>query len=213
MNTPDRSGASQRTQRGIAGIAEGRLGDEERDPRAGRSTRRRASASRSATAPGARRRPRSRCTELADDPAAEVLVGQALGVRPARIGGRLERRQDVVVEEVGERPVPDVVEQPGHPHGLGRPGPRTGCWPRRRRRKRGAQAGIERAGPQPGLVHDAEAVGEARVLGGREDPPSTLELADPAQPLEPRRVEEVLLGDVLGRQPGGRRLGRRRAAW
>ena len=60
-----------------------------------------------------------------------------------------------------------------------------------------AQAGIQRTGPQPGLVHDAEAVGESRVLGGREDPPSTLELADAAEPLEPRRVEEVLLGDVF----------------
>ena len=32
MNTPDRSGWSQRTQRGIAGVGEGRLRDEERDP-------------------------------------------------------------------------------------------------------------------------------------------------------------------------------------
>ena len=40
-----------------------------------------------------------------------------------------------------------------------------------------------------------EAVGEPRVLGRREDPAGALELADPAQPLEPRRVEQVLLGD------------------
>ena len=52
-------------------------------------------------------------------------------------------------------------------------------------------------------------MGEPRVLGGREDPASALQLADPAQPLEPRGIEEVLLGDVLVGQPGGRRLGRR----
>ena len=51
-----------------------------------------------------------------------------------------------------------------------------------------------------------EAVGEPRVLGGREDPARALELADPPQPLEPGGVEEVLLGDVLVRQPGRRRL-------
>ena len=49
------------------------------------------------------------------------------------------------------------------------------------------------------------------MLGGREDPAGALELADPTEPLQPGRVEEVLLGDVLlgqversgviGRQP------------
>ena len=38
---------------------------------------------------------------------------------PPGIGRRREAGQDVVVEEVGERPVPDVVEQAGHPQGLG----------------------------------------------------------------------------------------------
>ena len=60
-------------------------------------------------------------------------------------------------------------------------------------------------------MHDPEAVGEPRVLGGREDPARALELADPAQPLEPGGVEQVLLGDVLVGQPGGRRLGRGQA--
>ena len=76
-----------------------------------------------------------------------------------------------------------------------------------------AQARVERARPQAGLVHDPEAVGEARVLGGREDPARALELADPAQALEPGGVEEVLLGDVLVRavrrpptRPAARRL-------
>ena len=77
----------------------------------------------------------------------------------------------------------------------------------------GAQARVERARPQPCLVHDPEAVGEARVLGRREDPARALELADPAHALEPGRVEQVLLGDVLVRQPGDRRLGRGSGAW
>jgi hypothetical protein len=51
-------------------------------------------------------------------------------------------------------------------------------------------------------VHDAEAVREARMLGGREDPAGALELADPAQPLEPRGIEQVVLGGVLVRQRG-----------
>jgi hypothetical protein len=41
------------------------------------------------------------------------------------------------------------------------------------------------------------------MLGGREDPPSTLELADPAEALEPRGVEEILLGHLLGGKTSG----------
>ena len=85
--------------------------------------------------------------------------------------------------------------------GIGAPSPDAG--------KGGAQARIERARPQPGLVHDPEAVGEARVLGRREDPAGALQLADATQPLQPGRVEEVLLGDVLGGQPGRGRFSRR----
>ena len=111
----------------------------------------------------------------------------------------------MVVEEVGERPVADVVEQAGHPQrlddqALGRDG-LAGARPGSR-----AKARVERARPQARLVHDPEAVGEARVLGRREDPARALELADPAQPLEPGGVEQVLLGDVLVGQPGRRGL-------
>ena len=127
----------------------------------------------------------------------------------------------MVVEEVGERSVPDVVEQAGHPERLddepfrrdrlAGPGPGPG-----RAGGRGEghpEARIERPRPESRLVHDAEAVREAGVLGGREDPAGALELADPAQPLEPGGVEQVLLGDVLVRQPGGRRLVPGRGAW
>ena len=172
-------------------------------------------AKRVALGDGARRpaQPAEQRPELAlDDQLREVLVGQPLAGRPARVGRRREGGQHVVVEEMGERPVADVVEQAGHPQrlddeALGRDAAR------RPRASVAAQARIERARPEAGLVHDAEAVGEARVLGGREDPAGALELADPAQPLEPGRVEQVLLGDVLVGQPGGRRLGRRSDAW
>ena len=76
----------------------------------------------------------------------------------------------------------------------------------------GASEGSARAAraaapaPTARLVHHAEAVREPRVLGGREDPARALELADPAQPLEPRGVEQVVLGGVLVRQARCRRL-------
>ena len=209
MNTPDSSGWSQRTQRGIAASAS--AGFETRNAtQAGSIVSSSARASRSATAPGARRRPRMRPPELAlDDQLREVLVGQALAGRPAGIRRRREGRQHVVVEEVRERAVPDVVEQPGHPQrlddqALGRDGLAG-------RRERRAQARVERARPQAGLVHDPEPVREARVLRGREDPPGALELADPAQALEPGRVEQVLLGHLLVRQSGRTGLVRREA--
>ena len=127
-----------------------------------------------------------------------------LPVRPPGVGGRLEGRQHVLVEEMGERPVADVVEQARHAQGLDHEA--LGRDRVAGRDQRPAQARVERPGPQARLVHDAEAVGEARVLRGREDPAGALELADPAQPLEPRGVEEVLLRDLLVGQPGDRRF-------
>ena len=119
MNTPDSSGWSQRTQRGIAGVGEGRLRDEERDParvdRLAVGEARRARRRRPAPAAG---RAISGAELALDDQLREVLVGQPLARRPARVGRRGERRQDVVVEEVGERPVADVVEEPGDPERL-----------------------------------------------------------------------------------------------
>ena len=180
------------------------LGDEERDPArvdglAGREP--------VPLGHGARRpaQPAQQRPELVlDDPARQVLVGQPLPVRPSRVGRRLEVGQDMVVEEVGERPVPDVVEEPGHPQGLDRQALRRDRLVRVRERR--PQARVERPCPEARLVHDPEAVGEPRVLGGREDPAGALELADAAQPLEPRRVEQVLLGGLLGGQPCRRRL-------
>ena len=133
-------------------------------------------------------------------------MGERLSLRAPRVLGSRERREHVVVEEVGEGTVPHVVEEAGDPKRLDdeplrrRPQARVGVGERLRQRR------VELAAPQARLVHDAEAVGEPGVLRRREDPPGALELADPPQPLEPRRVEEVLLGGVLRRQAGGVRL-------
>ena len=108
-------------------------------------------------------------------------------------GGDGKGGQDLVVEEVGERAVPDVVEEAGHPQRLDDQALRRGGRPGGDAAR--AQARIERPRPESRLVHHAQTVGEPRVLGGREDPSGALELADPAEPLDPRRVEQVLLGD------------------
>ena len=202
MKTPDRSGWSQRTQRGMAGSA--RAGLEIRnETQAGSIDSPSAKPSRSATgARGSSQAAQQRPELVLDDPARQVLVGQSLAGRPAGVGRRLEGGQDVLVEEVGERPVADVVEQPGHPHRLDDEAFGRGRFAGRG--QGGTEARIERARPQPGLVHDPEAVGEARMLGGREDPARALELADPAQALEPGGVEQVLLGDLLVGEPGER---------
>ena len=175
-------------------VGEGRLRDEERDP--GRIDRL-VVGQGVALGDGPRRAAQAadEAAQLAlDDQLREVLVGQALAGRPAGVRRRREGRQHVVVEEMRERSVPDVVEQPGHPERLDDQA--LGRDRLAGRRERRAQARVERARPQAGLVHDPEPVREARVLRGREDPPGALELADPAQALEPGRVEQVLLGDA-----------------
>ena len=139
--------------------------------------------------------PRSSCVSR--------LAGSRLGC-----GGAPNASQHVLVEEVGERAVADVVQQPGDPQRLdherlgrdrvlGRRAlrPRAGV-------ERFAQRGIEGGAPQAGLVHDAQAVREAAVLGRREDPAGALQLADAAQALHPRRVEQVLLRDGLAAEAG-----------
>ena len=119
--------------------------------------------------------------------------------------------QRVVVEEVGHRPVPDVMEQPRDAEGLHDEPFRRDGRARQVDGELGAQRRVEVPGPDARLVHHPEPVGEARVLGRREDPPGALELRDPAETLEPRRIEDVLLGDRLRGQAGRGRLGRRDA--
>ena len=117
---------------------------------------------------------------LADDALAEQLVGQ------------LVVHQEVVVEEVAERAVTDVVEEPRRPQEL---------LDQRGRRRVGegrAERGIEVLGEPAGQVHRPERVLEAAVLGGRVHPARRLQLRHAAQPLHPRGVDQVLLGRLAG---------------
>ena len=118
--------------------------------------------------------------------AAEHLVVQAV------VG------QEVLVEEVAERPVAHVVQQGGHPHqrldvaAAGHVGADL------------AEALVERRDRPAGQVHRPEHVLEPRVLGRGKDPPGGLQLVDLPQPLDPGVVDDLLLGDLALGQPGRR---------
>ncbi len=53
---------------------------------------------------------------------------------------------------------------------------------------------MEVSSPFAGQVHGAERMLKARVFGGGEYPPGALQLMDPAQPLQPGVVDQLLLG-------------------
>ena len=205
MNTPDSSGWSQRTQRGIAGIGQRRLRDEERDPaRVDRLAGGEGIALRDgARAPAAGRR--ISAPELAlDDQLGEVLVGQALAVGrrgSSAAPGRRDRTWSS--KKWANGPCPTSWSRPAT-RSVSTTSPSDGTGSRRASSRARPEDRVERPRPQPGLVHDAEAVGEARVLGRREDPAGALELADPAQALEPRACR----AGPPRRRP--RRAGRRR---
>ena len=125
---------------------------------------------------------------LPDDPLPDQLVGE------------LDVGQEVVVEEVAERPVSHVVEEPGHAEEL-------------LDERRGRGVGEDRAEGRPqllreaaGHVHRAERVGEPAVLRGGEDPARRLELRDPPEALDPRGVDQVLLGRLARGEPVGPRV-------
>ncbi len=137
------------------------------------------------TARAAAERPQQ-LADLVDD---EVLR-DALVVEPE------DGLEVLLVAEVAERPVPDVVQQAGEAHRLFHEGQRGS------RRLDLAQRRVDGLREQAGEVHHAEAVREAAVLGGREDPPRALQLVDALEPLHPRAVDHVGLGDLAGARQG-----------
>ena len=141
-----------------------------------------------------------------DDGLAKVFVAQAFARVAAGVARGGEARQDVLVEEVGEGAVAHVVQEAGDTKGFDhQAGGGHGlavC------RQDIPQRRVERAAPQARLVHHPKAMREAAVFRGGEDPAGALQLADAAEALHPRRIEQVFLGDRLGRQAGLRTLGR-----
>jgi hypothetical protein len=121
-------------------------------------------------------------TELADD---ELL-------RDALVVDAEHRQQILLVAEVAERAVAEVVQQTGHAQGL--------LHQRQRRRARLdlGQRGVDLPRQLAGQVHGAQAVSEPAVLGGGEHPPRALQLVDALEPLHPRVVDDVRLGDLPG---------------
>ena len=120
----------------------------------------------------------------------QVTKGRGDDARPDPLVAEAEARQVVLVEEVAERAVAHVVQQPRHAQHL-----------LHQRRRRDvcivvAQGRIEVAGEPPGVVHRPEGVLEAGVLRPGEDPAGALELVDVAQPLHPPAVEDRLLAHL-----------------
>src|SRR5206468_8814189 len=77
---------------------------------------------------------------------------------------------------------------------------------RRRVRDDRLQEWIEVTGEPAGDVHGPERVDKPAVLGGRVNPPGALELEDAAEPLDPGRIDQVLLGRLplrVARLPPG----------
>ena len=205
MNTPDSSGCSQRTQRGMPSSA--RAGFETRnETQRGSIASPSANASRAATVPGARRSPPITAPSSRSMMTCERsswLSGFPAARRAS--GGAAKRDRTWSSKKWANGPWPTSWRSPAT-RSVSTTSPSDGTGSPAATSSPG-QRGVQRPAPQPGLVHHAQAVGEPRVLGGREDPAGALELADPAHPLDPRRVEQVLLRGRLRRQPGGRGLG------
>ena len=124
---------------------------------------------------------------LADDCRSQRFVRQAVPF------------EEMLVEEVAERPVAHVVQQARHPQqrldiaAAGGVGARL------------LQAGIESLGGPAGQVHDPDHVRKPRVLGRGIDPPGGLQLVNVPQPLHPRIVDDLPLGDLARRESSARR--------
>ena len=109
----------------------------------------------------------------ADDLAAEDFVVQS------------EVGQEVLVEEMAERPVADIVQQGGHPH------QRLDIAPAGHVGAGFAKAFVQRGHRPACQVHRPKHVLKPRMLGRRKDPPCGLQLMNLPQPLKPRMVDQL----------------------
>ena len=97
-----------------------------------------------------------------------------------------ERMQEVIVEEMAERSVPDIVHQGGDPEKLldevGRGDVPHGLF----------EKWIQMPRKPSGHVHGAQGVDEAGMFGRRIDPSGALQLINVPQPLDPGRIDQIL---------------------
>jgi len=131
----------------------------------------------------------------------EIFVRQRLRADRRGSAGAWKWHSTCSSNEMGERPVSYVVQQTGQPKGLHDQTLGRGAWPGSAAApSRRAQARVQMAGPEPGLVHHTEAVREAAVLAW-EDPSSALVEAYAPHPLQPCRIEQIAFGRLLRRKP------------
>ena len=103
--------------------------------------------------------------------------------------------QVVVVEEMTERPVPDVMHQRRDSQEF---------FDKVRRGNVGhglLEEWIEMARKPAGHVHRAERVHKARVFRRGIDPAGALQLIDITQPLDPRRIDQIFFSAALDPVP------------
>ncbi len=101
----------------------------------------------------------------------------------------------MVVKKVPERAMAHIVQKAGHPDQA------LHQRPRRDIRATGGKRFVPDVDHPRCEVHHAENMLKSHMLGGREDPPGCLELVDMPHPLHPRVIDDLLLGDLAGRQP------------
>ena len=122
-------------------------------------------------------------------------MGKSLPVRSAWVSWCWEGFEDGVIEEVREGTVADVVQKARDAEGL------HDEALARHRRPVGSESRSERwievSCPEARLMHHPEAVCEAAVFGGGEDPSGTLQLTDTTEALEPWAIEQILFGGLL----------------
>ena len=127
---------------------------------------------------------------IAPQAAEQVAQFLANDLGPQRLVGQAVAAQEMLVEEVPERSVPDVVQQAGHAQ------QRFHVAAAGRVRADFPQAVVQHRHRPAGQVHGPHDVLEPGVFGTGIDPPGGLQLVDVPQPLDPRMVDDLPLGGL-----------------
>ena len=105
-----------------------------------------------------------------------------------------EGRQIVFVEEMPKRAVADIVQQAGQPQQT------FDVTPAGHIGANLFQTVVQRRRSSAGQVHDAQYVLKPGVFGRGENPPRGLQLMDLPQPLQPRMIDDLPLGNFASRE-------------